>query len=135
MSLKFAIALVAFFALAGAAYAEKVDMQIHMSKTDFDAVRSRIIGQLDSDRLAEITADDKAAVIGALDRIGKRLAKTTMDDQDSVDIFNDQELINQITAHAKAESRLYCERDSATGSHVIRVTCMTMAKWMERDED
>jgi hypothetical protein len=135
MSRKFAFALAAFFALAGAAHADKVVMQVQMSKTDFDAIRSRMIGQLDSDRLAEITPEDKAAVIGALDRIGQRLAKPAMDDQDSVDIFNDQELINQITAHAKAESRLYCERESPTGSHVIRVTCMSMAKWMERDAD
>lgn len=135
MSRKFAIALVAFFALAGAAHADKVVMQVHMSKTEFDAVRSRMIGQLDSDKFAEITAQDKAAVIGALDRIGQRLAKPTLVDQDSVDIFNDQELINQITSHAKAESRLYCERDPATGSHVIRVLCMSMAKWMERDAD
>jgi hypothetical protein len=82
-----------------------------------------------------MTPEDKATVIGALDRISHRLAKSNMADQDSVDIFNDQELINQITAHAKAESRLYCERYQPTGTHVIRVTCMTMAKWMERYDD
>jgi hypothetical protein len=135
MSRKFAIALAAFFALAGAAYADKVDMQFQMSRSDFDALRTHLIGQLDSDRYAEITPQDKAAVISALDRIGHRLAKPTMGDQDSVDTFNDQELINQITAHAKAESRLYCEREQPTGTHLTRVTCMTMAKWMERDED
>ena len=135
MSLKYVIALAAFFALASVARADKVDMQVHISKAEFDAVRSRMIVQLESDKFAEISPEDKAAVIGALDRIGQRLSKSSLVDQDSVDIFNDQELINQITSHARAESRLYCERDPATGSHVIRVICMSMAKWMERDAD
>jgi hypothetical protein len=135
MSLKYAIATAVFLALASAARADKTDMQVHMSKTAFDAVRSRMIGQLDSDRYAEITPQDKAAVIGALDRIGQRLAKSARDDQDLVDIFNDQQLINQVTAHAKVESRIYCERDQPTGSHRIRVTCMSLAKWTEREHD
>jgi TRAP-type C4-dicarboxylate transport system substrate-binding protein len=135
MSLKYAIALAAFFALASASRADKIDMQVHMSKTDFDAARSRMIEQLDSARYAEITPKDKAAVIGALDRIGQRLAKSSRDDQDLVDIFNDQELINQITTHAKAESRLYCKRDKITGSHVMKVTCMSMANWTQVEKD
>jgi hypothetical protein len=135
MSLKYAIALAAFFALASAARADKTEMQITMSKTDFDAARSRMIEQLNSDLYAEITPKDKATVIGALDRIDQRLAKSAKGDQDLVDTFNDQELIKQITTHAKVESRIYCERDQPTGSHIIRVTCMSLAKWMEREND
>lgn len=129
-----AIALVAFFALAGAASADKIEMHINISKADFASIKSHLIEQLDSDRYAEITPDDKAAVVGALDRIGQRLAKPLRGDQDLVDIFNDQELINQITSHAKAESRIYCERSQPTGSHIIKVTCMSMAKWMQREQ-
>ncbi len=135
MSMKYAIALAVFIALASAARADKFDMHFNMGKTDFDAVRSRMLGQLDSDRYAEITPEDKAAVIGALDRIGRRLANPSKGDPDFLGIFNDQELINQIMAHAKAESRMYCEREQPVGTHITRVTCMTMGKWMERDED
>ena len=135
MSLKYAIALAAFFALAGAAHADKVDMQFNMSKTDFDAARTRMIEQLNSDRYAEITPKDKAAVIGALDRIGQHLAKSPKGGQDLVDIFNDQELINQITTHAKLESRIYCKRNSPTGSHVMKVTCMSLANWTVQEKD
>lgn len=134
MSLKYAIALAAFFALANAARADKIDSQVHMSKTDFDASRSRMIEQLDSDRYAAITPREKAAVIGALNRIGQRLAKSSRGDQDLVDIFNDQELINQITTRASVESRIYCERDRPTGSHIMRATCMSLAKWMEQEK-
>ena len=133
MSRKYAIALAAFFALASAAHADKIDMHVNMSKSDFTALRSRMVGQLDSDRYAEITPENKAAVIEALDRIGQRLAKPQRGNQDLVDIFNDQELINQITTHALVESRIYCERDQPTGTHIIRVVCMSMGKWMERE--
>jgi len=133
MSLKYAIALAAFFAFASAARADKTEMQVTMSKTDFDAARSRMIQQLDSS--AEITPKDKTAVIGALDRIGQHLAKSSKDDQDVVDIFNDQELIKQITTHAKEESRFYCKRDHPTGSHVMKVTCMSVANWTEQEKD
>ena len=135
MSRMYAIALAAFFVLASAAYASKIDMSINISKTDFAAVRNRMIEQLDSNRYADITPQDKAAVIGALDRIDQHLGKSPKDDQDLVDIYNDQELINQITTRAKADSRMYCERDKPTGSHVFKVTCMSLANWKKQEED
>jgi hypothetical protein len=110
-------------------------MQFNMSKADFAALRSHIIERLNSDGSAEITAEDKAAVIGALDRIGQRLDKSPKSEKDLVDTFNDQELINQITSHAKEESRLFCERDRSTGSHVTKVTCMSLANWKKMEKD
>jgi len=124
------------FALAGSALAgDKVEMRADLNKADFEATKARLVEQLESDRYKEITPVDKATVIAALDRIDVRLAKVDkLSEQDRVDIFNDQELINQITTHAAAESRLYCERDAPTGSHRIRVICLTMATWMEREQ-
>lgn len=135
MSLKYVIALAAFLALASVARAGDFDMQVNVSKPAFDALRSRVIAQLDSDRSAAIAPKDKAAVIEALDRIGQHLAKSPKGDQDLVDIYNDQELINQVTTRARADSRVYCKRDKPTGSHVMRVTCMSLAKWTERQND
>jgi hypothetical protein len=131
---KYAIALVAFLALTGSAFADKFDVQVNINKADFDATRTHLIGQMESDKYSDITPADKASVIAALDRIDVRLGKSQLGDQDRLDIFNDQELINQITSHARAESRLFCEREEPTGSHVIRVVCMSMGKWMEREK-
>ncbi len=135
MSRKYAIALAACFAFASAASADTIDTQVKVSKADFDALKSRMIGQLDSGRYSEITPKDKATVIDALDRIDQRLGKSSMGVQDRVDLVNDQELINQITTHARAESRIYCERGQLTGTHIITVTCMPMGKWMQRGRD
>jgi len=134
MSRKYALALGVLFALAGAAHADKMDVQVTMSRSDFDALRARIVARLDTDAYAAITPQDKTTVIAALDRIDHHLAKPRASDQDGVDIFNDQELINQIMTHASAQSRMYCEREMTTGSHLTRVTCMTIAKWMEREQ-
>jgi len=121
--------------LTGAAFANKVEMQFNPNKADFEATRAHLIQQLGSDRYSEITPVDKSTVIAALDRIDARLSKPDkLSDQDQVDIFNDQELINQITSHAAADSRLFCEREAPTGSHRIRVICLTMAAWMEREQ-
>ena len=135
MSLKYVIALAAILALASVARADKMDVHVSMSKTDFDAVRSRMIAQLDSNSDTGITPKDKAAVIDALNRIDQRLAKSAMDDQDLMDTYNDQELINQITTHTKEESRLYCKRNHPTGSHVMRVTCMSLGDWTKQEKD
>ena len=129
----FAIAFL--LAMAGAASASQFNMQVSMSKADFDVTRANLVAQLDSDRYSEINATEKTSVIDALDRIGARLAKSPdqLNDQDRIDIYNDQELINEITTHAATNSRLYCEREAPTGSHLVRVICLTMATWMERE--
>ncbi len=124
----------ALLVIAGAVCASEVEMQANPDRAQFQATRSHLIDQLGGDRYREITPENKTVVIAALDRIDARLAKPgTLSDQDRVDIFNDQELVNSILTHARAESRLFCERDAPTGSHRIRVVCLTMAKWMERE--
>jgi len=132
---KSVFAFAAVLAMAGAASAGDINMQLSMSKDDFDATRAHLIAQLDTDRYSEINASDKTSVIEALDRIDSILAKgpAQMSDQDRVDIYNDQELINEITTHAATNSRLYCEREAPTGSHLVRVICLSMATWMERE--
>jgi len=135
MSRKRMLVFATLFALAGSAFADKVELQSTFNKADFEATKARLVEKLDSDRYSEITPVDKGTVIAALDRIDARLGKADrLTDQDRVDIFNDQELINQITTHAAADSRLYCERDAPTGSHRVQVICLTMKTWMEREQ-
>ena len=124
----------AILAAAGTVFADEVLMKINPDRAQFQATRARLIEQLGTDQYSEITPANKSAAIAALDRIDARLAKQgPLSDQDRVDIYNDQELVNTITSHAAIESRMYCEREMPTGSHRIRVICLTIAKWMERE--
>jgi hypothetical protein len=132
------LAVAALLTLCSPAFAREPVMPDAVKKADFDVVKAHLIQQLDSDRYSEITPANKQAVLDALDRIDARLGKVEapgqqLSDQDRVDLFNDQEIINTITSHAAADSRLYCERYSPTGSHRIKVLCMTLAVWKERE--
>ena len=129
-------AAVLALALAAPAPARQIDLPVAASKAQFEAVRQKLTDQLGTDEYVEITPDDKWTVLAALERIQKRYDKLAnpdqMGEQDRVDTFNDQEIINTIITHAAADSRLICDRDSATGTHRIRVTCMTLATLRER---
>jgi hypothetical protein len=137
MKRHFILAAALFLLAAGTAMsAGDPTRNVPIDRAGFEATKSHLIAELDDERYKEIAAEDKKTVIAALDRISTRLAKPQpMNDQDAVDTFNDEELINTITSHAARESRLYCERDMPTGSHRIRVVCLTIAKWMERQRD
>jgi hypothetical protein len=122
---------VALFALMESAFAREVVMPMAMNKADFEVSKARLIEQLDSDRYSEITPQDKQTVLATLQRMDTRLTKVASSDQlseqDRVDMFNDQEIVNTITTHAAVDSRLICTREARTGSHRIRVTCQTLA--------
>lgn len=132
---KCAFAIALMLTMAGAASAREFNVDVAMSKADFEATRLRIVSQLDSGQFSDINAKDKTAILDALDRIGARLSKSPdlMSDQDRIDLFNDQELINEIATHAVANSRIFCERDQPTGSHLVHVMCLPVSKWMERE--
>lgn len=128
--------LAAVLAAGNLTAAQKVLPGDGMDKAQFEAAKAQLIAQMDDERYREITPTDKAAVLAALDRISARLAKAPpMSDKDVVDIYNDQQIVNTITAHAAAESRIYCERSMPTGSHRIHVLCLTIAQWMDRQAD
>jgi len=134
------IAATVLFALMGCAYArdEHVNMSLDIDKAAFEKTRTTLVEQLNgaSDRYSEIRPAQREAVIAALDRISARLAKAAspISEEDQVAIFNDQEIINTIITHAAAESRMYCEREATTGSHRVHIICLSIAKWMERED-
>jgi hypothetical protein len=131
------ILAVVLFALMGSVVAREIVMPVAMNKADFEASKARLVGQLDSDRYSEITPQDKHTVLTTLERMDARLSKVAsadqMSEQDRVDMFNDQEIINTITTHAAIDSRLICIREAPTGSHRIRVTCQTLAVLKARE--
>jgi hypothetical protein len=129
---------IALLVLMGSAPAHEVVMPMAMSKADFEASKTRLVGQLDSDRYSEISAADKQTVLTTLQRMDARLAKVGSSDQlseeDRVDMFNDQEIVNTIITHAAVDSRVICIREAPTGSHRIRVNCQTLAMLKAREK-
>jgi hypothetical protein len=117
--------------MASSAYADTV-VSFKTTTADFEVSKAKLVKELDSDQYSEITPTDKTAVLKALDRIDGRMSKVTSSDQlseiDRVAVFNDQETINTITSHAAADSRMVCEREEQTGSHMPHTICMTVAQ-------
>jgi predicted RNase H-like nuclease len=131
------LAFIALVSLAGSAFADTV-VSITTTRTEFETHKAKLIKELDSDRYSEISPSDKNAVLKALDRIETRMQDVTSSDQlsekDRVDVMNDQEVINTITTHAEADSRLICERSMATGTHRPATSCMTVVQRKARQK-
>jgi hypothetical protein len=125
------LAATLIFALAGTVLAREVVLPVVASKAQFEAARTRLISQLETDKYTELKLEEKETVLKTLDRILSYYDKVArpdqLSDQDRVDMFNDQEIINTIVTHAAADSRWICERESTTGSHMVHVNCMTLA--------
>jgi hypothetical protein len=125
------------FTLTGTVLAREIVLPVAASKAQFEAAKTHLVSQLDSDKYSEIKPEDKQTVLDTLGRIQAHYDKVAsadqLSDQDRVDMFNDQEIINTIVTHAALDSRLICERESTTGSHMVHVTCMTLAMRKERE--
>jgi len=130
------LAATLMFALTAPVLASETNLPVAASKTHFEALKTQLTGQLETAKFSDIKPDDKRTVLKALDRIQARYDKVSksdqMSDQDRVDMFNDQEIINTIITRAAVDSRMICERTTPAGTHVIRVTCMTLAMRKER---
>ena len=84
------------------------------------------------ERFKEISADDKAQVLAALDRMeavmgGRSVGQLSEDDK--VKVINDQELVNALLTKASTDSRVQCRRERRVGSHRTTSTCRTVAEW------
>jgi hypothetical protein len=130
------LAAALMFALMAPAMAGDTSIPVAASKAHFETLKTQLIGQLDTAKFSDIKPDDKHAVLKALDRIEARYDKVTQSDQmsedDRVEMFNDQEIINTIITRAAPDSRTVCERTVVGDSHLMRVSCMTLAVRKER---
>lgn len=142
----FVAAILVSFGLAGVAHA-KIDskpatedalVQLDVKESVADQL-FRVERALHSDQYGEIGLDDKSKVSAAIGRI-----RTNMGDRETVeqanplarnDIFNDQELINNILSRAHADSRMVCRRERLTGSNRQTQVCMTVAQRRQAMED
>lgn len=86
----------------------------------------------DGETYAEISSQDLLTVKESLNRIAGKLdlagGVEHLNAQQKADVFNDQELVNNILTKASAESRLVCTREKKVGSHRTTTQCDTVAR-------
>ena len=105
----------------------------------FEAQREAILKALgDGETYVEIAPENRQAVKGSLARISNLLGGAQSVDQLSegakVEVFNEQEKINNLLTEAREDSRLQCSRERPTGSHRPKTICKTVAeRRLERD--
>jgi uncharacterized protein YerC len=83
---------------------------------------------------AEITAENRSAVVAALGRIDKKLEGGTaaaLSEIDKLAVFNDQELVNSLLVQAREDSRLICRRERPVGSNRPQNICISVAQRRE----
>ena len=105
----------------------------------FEEQRAAIIaGFASGERYSEIDDEQRADVLGALDRMQGLLDPSTSIDQLPVEakvaIYNDQEIINTILTDAQAASREVCKRHRTVHSRLKTSECHTVAEWERRRE-
>ena len=122
---------VLMLAAGGAAAGDKAG-QLDVN-SGFEAQRMEIQKALnDGKTYSEIGFTERGEVNAALARISTALGPsgdaTRLNETQKLQVFNDQELINNILTKAGGDSRLICKREKKTGSHMPSNQCMTVAE-------
>jgi hypothetical protein len=125
------VVLAAFMLVAGSAAAADTGARVDVDD-GFMAQRDTILKELgDGKTYSEIDSADREKVKAALARIATVLDQSDgvdqLKEQQKVEVFNDQELVNSILTKAGEDSRLVCKRVRKTGSHMTSNQCMTVA--------
>ena len=86
----------------------------------------------DGETYSEISVEDKAAVLAALQRIAMKLDASggieNLTAAEKAAVFNDQELANNLLTQAGNDSLLVCKREKKVGSHRTTTHCATVAE-------
>jgi len=132
--------LTALLAAAFAAAAADTKPALDLDAADFAQQRGKIQAALgDGETYAEIKPADRQRVSVALDRIQTHLdaagSVSALSQADRVEVFNDQELVNNVLTQAAADSRLVCRRETPVGSHRAVNRCATVAERRRQAED
>jgi len=125
--------------LAASATAMANQQKVALDEGNFAKQRAEIERDLaDGKTYAEISSSDRSKVQESLTRIGSRLegvdSVDSLDMETKVEVFNEQEVVNNILTQAAADSRLVCDRDVPTGSRMRKTTCQTVAERNRRAE-
>lgn len=135
---RYAVVAVLAFALPGVAFASADALNV--KKGSFAEQRAAINDALTDDQTyAEISDADRTAVVQALDKMERLLRDRSVDQlnqQEKVELFNAQEIVNTKLTQASGDSRIVCQRERIPGSHIRTNVCFTVAerrRMRERD--
>lgn len=100
------------------------------SPAEFAASRGLIERAVrESDQYRDLQEQDRLKLFEALDRMEATLAGVTAADQldpkTRTQLYNDQELINNVLTQARDDSRMICKREKKVGSHRVTNICIT----------
>lgn len=137
--LKVVLMLLAVFAAASsgatnrASSSKAVDKQAVDMNSPFEEQKKSIEADLaDGETYSELSRNDRDRVRTALQRISSALASTggvdALTDGKKAEVFNDQELVNNLLTEAGEDSRLVCTREKKVGSHRTTTRCETVAQ-------
>lgn len=133
------LVVLAMFSVSSA-YAGKEKSKMPLQEgVPFSEQRDRIRADLrEGETYAEITAEDRSAVLAALERIDQKLMNRTgsvLSESDKLAVFNDQELVNSLLVRAREDSRLICRRERPVGSNRPQNICISVAQRREAREN
>ncbi len=119
----------ALMVAAGSAVANDTGTRVDV-EAKFAAQREAIFKELKGgETYSEISPVDRKKVRIALERISATLERAggvaNLDEQEKVDVFNNQELVNAILTQAGEDSRLVCRREGKVGTRFTVNVCLT----------
>src|SRR5690606_25965985 len=106
--------------------------QVDVGAGEFEEQRGQVYTDLaDGETYSEISAEDRVAVVKALDTMESLLGGrpvNALTEAEKVELMNAQSLVNTKLTAASEDSRLVCRREMAVGSRLQRSQCMTVAQ-------
>lgn len=143
---KFLLILLAAFSAASAhatisaSSSRAVEKQAVDMSSPFEEQKKSIEADLaNGETYSEISRNDRDLVRTALQRISSALASAgsvdALTDGKKAEVFNDQELVNNILTDAGEDSRLVCTREKKVGSHRTTTRCETVAQRRRASEE
>jgi hypothetical protein len=106
---------------------------LRIEPNEFAATRADIEAAIrKTDRYSELTRTQHEEMTAALDRMERVLSGVksvdSLDQDTRTQLFNDQELINNLLTKVAEDSRLICRREKRVGSHRSTNTCITVGE-------
>ena len=132
MRLSVSLSLLLLLAPLAAGAKDTAKESIKADPSLFPAQRAEIEKSIKTDKYSELTLTQREKVAAALDRMEAILASAdsiaALEEEKKIELFNDQELINNLLTKAREDSRLVCARRVKTGSHRPTTECRTVGE-------
>ena len=105
----------------------------------FGTLREQIEAEFDTGgEFAEISDEARRQVRTLMDRMAETLSRVddidALRENDKIQLFNEQEQVNQLLTAARADSRIKCRRIKRVGTRLNTSVCHTIAEWRLQEE-